>query len=82
MSKFTRSGSYSSLVDRKRQIASSRLAITSRSRLSLKAWLPTKAMRLTSVAAPSLISNTTSTRFWSSRMIFGSTVAAKRPALA
>ena len=39
----------SSLVDRKRQNASSRLLITSRSRLSLKAWLPTKAMRLTSV---------------------------------
>ncbi len=54
----------------------------SRSRLSLNAWLPTKAMRLISVEEPSLISNTTSTRFWSRRMIFGSTVAPKRPFLA
>ena len=35
----------------------------SRSRLSLKAWLPTKAIRLISVDEPSLISKTTSTRF-------------------
>ena len=62
-----------------RQIACSRLAITSRNRFSLKARLPTKAMRLTRVVSPSLTSNTTSTRFWSSRMIFGSTVAANRP---
>ena len=51
MSKFTRSGSYWSRLDRKRHHASSRLLITSLSRPSLKAWLPTKVMRLISVAA-------------------------------
>ena len=35
------------------------MSITSRNRLSLKAWLPTKAMRLTSVLSPSWISKTT-----------------------
>ena len=49
MSKLTRSGSYWSQVERKRHHRSSRLVTTSRSRSSLKARLPTKAMRLISV---------------------------------
>ena len=59
----------------------SRSLITSRSRPSPKAWLPTNTIRLISVRSPSLISNTTVTRFWSSLMILGSTLRAEPAAL-
>ena len=65
-------------LDKNRHHAVSRLPMTSCNLLSLNALLPTKAIRLISVLSPSLISNTTSTRFCGSSMIFGSTRAANR----
>ena len=61
---------------RKRYQALSVVWITPRSVLSLNCSLPMKVMPPTPVVGPSLISNTRSTRFWSSSMILGSTLAA------
>ncbi len=68
----------SSLVKNRYQAASF-VWMTSRKVPSLNAWLPMNTIRDTSVSGPSLISNTRSTRFCSSSITLGSTVAAKRP---
>ena len=58
------------------------MLITSSSRPSLNAWLPTKAMWAMNALGPSVIWKTTSTRFWLCRMICGVTTVANRPRLA
>ena len=64
---------------RKRHQRDCLVRMTSRSVASLNALLPMKWIVSIEVTGPSLISKTTSTRFCGSWMIFGSTVAAKRP---
>jgi len=68
-----------SAVVKKFQKDASTVVTSSRSVESENSRLPMKLIERIEVSGPSLISNARSTRFCSSWMTLGSTVAAKRP---